>query len=197
MKRRSVRILTGAIAMAAVYTAFALIPIGGAEPDAVLTLGCALALAMAIAVVASLVNWSRRLHFEVWFLLLYLNLAAVAVEGRLFAPAVARPAQLPANLAQLAVASLGVAGVAAAWFGRRQAGWRTTPVWPVTGWVWRLVVAAGVYFVLYLVIGGINFTLVTKPYYETHAGGVSMPPAEVIFVYEPVRGLMIALSVLL
>ncbi|HET7465925.1 MAG TPA: hypothetical protein VFL29_04615, partial [Candidatus Dormibacteraeota bacterium] len=47
------------------------------------------------------------------------------------------------------------------------------------------------------VIGGINFTLVTKPYYETHAGGVSMPPAEVIFVYEPVRGLMIALSVLL
>jgi hypothetical protein len=38
--------------------------------------------------------------------------------------------------------------------------------------------------------------LVTHPYYESHAGGLTLPPAATVFSYEPVRGLLIALSVL-
>jgi hypothetical protein len=49
----------------------------------------------------------------------------------------------------------------------------------------------------YWVFGGINYALVTRPYYETHAGGITVPAPTTVLVLEAVRGLLIAFSVLL
>ena len=192
--------LRPAIALAAaalVYTAVALVPGGSRPPDMLLSVCAGLALATAIVLVASRMNAGAGAHFAVWFTLIFLNLAAVAVEGTLFAPAVAPPALLGANLGVLAATSAAIAGVVAVLLASRgepgsaRGGSRS---WP--SWLWRVAAAAAIYFALYFVIGGLNYTLVTRPYYETHAGGLTIPPAQTVFLYEPFRGLLMAVSVL-
>jgi len=185
------------LAVAAAYTAVALAPVGNRAPDVALTAACAVVLGLCLVAVADRVTANRSLQFGVWFTLVFLNLAAVAVEGTLFAPAAAPPSALGANLVRLAIAAAAVAAIVAALFGRDG----VRPAWtnasrPVAGWIWRLLGAAGIYVVLYLVIGGLNYSLVTRPYYEAHAGSLTVPPALTVFLYEPVRGLLIALSVL-
>jgi ABC-type antimicrobial peptide transport system permease subunit len=53
------------------------------------------------------------------------------------------------------------------------------------------------YLALYFVVGGLNYQLVTKPYYETHAGGLTVPPVQVVVVVESIRAVLIAFSVFL
>lgn len=181
----------------AVYAAVELVPVGGrAAPDVALTIACSLILAISITLVASRLAVTRRRQLGVWFALVFLNLAAVAVEGTLFAPAAAPPSLLAGNLFRLAIVSAAVAGILALLFGRPSgAVMSRTESRPVIGWLWRLLVAAFLYVVLYLVVGGINYVLVTRPYYESHAGSLTVPSAQTILLYEPVRGLLIALSV--
>jgi hypothetical protein len=191
------RIAAGVILVAGAYAAGVLVPVGVTpSADIPLTIACALVLAISIVFVANQLTLSRRQQFIVWFALLFLNLSAVAVEGTLFAPAAAPPSLLVVNLVRLAIVSTLDAALVATLFGT--AGGipeRLTSYQPVFGWLWRLVAAAAIYVVLYLVVGGINFTLVTQPYYVSHAGSLTVPPAQTILLYEPVRGLLIALSV--
>ncbi|HET7465405.1 MAG TPA: hypothetical protein VFL29_01950 [Candidatus Dormibacteraeota bacterium] len=197
MRGRSLRSAVGLVAIAGAYTAIALLPIGTGSPDVALTCVSGVALAAGIVVIARWITGSRRTQFGVWFALVFLNLAAVAVEGTLFAPAAAPPSSLGANLIRLLAAAVVVAGLASALLGRRDVTHAPgAPVRPMSAWLWRLLAAAAIYIVLYLVIGGVNYTLVTRPYYESHAGSLVVPPAQTVLLYEPVRGLLIALSVL-
>jgi hypothetical protein len=43
----------------------------------------------------------------------------------------------------------------------------------------------------------LNYAFVTRPYYETHAGGLAVPAPEVVLILESIRGLLIVFSVLL
>jgi hypothetical protein len=197
MRVRMLRRLGGVLAVAAAYTAVALAPVGNRTPDAGLTAASALALAVCLIAVADQIAASRFVLFAVFFTLVFLNLAAVAVEGTLFAPAAAQPSALGVNLLRLAVAGAAVAAIVAGLHGRdggRHA-WANLSL-SGAGWIWRLLAAAGVYVVLYFVLGGLNYTLVTRPYYEAHAGSLTVPSAQTVLLYEPVRGLLIALSVL-
>lgn len=76
----------------------------------------------------------------------------------------------------------------------------TAPVAPVKrsifSWTWRFAIATLAYVIFYFIFGSINYILVTKPYYETHAGGLDVPPVQVTLAAEVVRGALIALSVL-
>jgi hypothetical protein len=51
------------------------------------------------------------------------------------------------------------------------------------------------YLTFYYVFGALNYTLVTKPYYETHAGGVTVPQPQVVFLVELARAPLIVLSI--
>ena len=53
------------------------------------------------------------------------------------------------------------------------------------------------YLALYFVFGALNYTLVTKPYYDTHAGGLTAPDPGVVLAAELVRAPLIVFSVLL
>lgn len=193
---RSERLTRQAAALpvvAAAYWATSLLPTGARRgPDVVLSLAAGFTLALAIVFVAPRLNISRARQFVVWFALTFLNLAAVAVEGTLFAPAESPPSLLGANLVRLAIGSAVTAGVVALIFGTPAGAAART----MGGWWWRVIVVAAVYLVLYLVLGGINYSLVTHPYYESHAGSLTVPSLQTILSYEPVRGVVIAVSVL-
>jgi hypothetical protein len=68
---------------------------------------------------------------------------------------------------------------------------------PWYSWLWRFIVSSFSYLVFYFIFGGLNYSLVTRPYYETHAGGLTVPAPEIVLVLETVRGLLIVFSVLL
>ena len=188
-----VALITGA------YSAVALIPLGpAATADTALTIACAAVMAVALVTAGQVVRAGARAHFAIWFCLLFLNLASVAIEGTLFAPGAAAPAWLGANLLRLAAVCALIAGLMAALYRSQGGGIPATAGTPrhLSGWVWRLALAAGVYVAVYLVLGGINYTLVTRPYYEAHASSLTVPPVATILLYEPIRGLLIAFSVL-
>ena len=188
------RSLVGVALVAVTYGAVALV--GKDNVDVPLTIACSLVLAVAMVLVANRLRIAARAQFAVWFSLLFLNFASVAVEGTLFAPALAAPAALPWNLLRLAVGSAAIAGLMGFLFGQENgpADWLTSR--SPLGWTWRLLAVAAVYLVVYLVLGGLNYTFVTHPYYETHSGRLTVPSTATILAYEPVRGLLIGLSLL-
>lgn len=192
----SPRSATGGLLIAAAYSLIALLPIGPRGTDPGLTIASGLVMAVAIVWVAVGMQKDRRTQFVVWFTLVFLNLAAAAIEGTLFAPELAPSALLAASLTRLLVASVAIGAIAATFFGLTESNRSTVVSRPLYDWLWRLLVAAGVYVALYFVIGGINYTLITRPYYESHAASLTVPPAQTVLLFEPIRGLLIALSVL-
>lgn len=194
--RSRLRAAGGLVTIATAYGAIMLWPAGSAPPDALMTVVAAIALAAAVVMVAERMSADRRVQLGAWFALVYLNLAAVAVEGTLFAPGLAPPQALGGNLLRLLAAAGAVAGLAAALYGRNDGVFHGPASRPWTSWAWRLLAATAVYCVLYFVIGGVNYTLVTRPYYEAHAGSLTVPAAQTVLLYEPVRGFLIAVSVL-
>lgn len=148
---------------------------------------------------ASHLKISRLQHFVLWGSLIIFNLGSVAFGGAYFAPdLVTTP--IPVLLAQQLLATAGAAlmitvlfapaGFSFSWMDAL----RTRPWY---SWLWRFIVSSFSYLLFYFVFGGINYSLVTRPYYESHAGGLTVPAPEVVLALESVRGVLIVFSVLL
>jgi hypothetical protein len=152
-----------------------------------------------IGPIAARLKISHLQQFFLWWSLILFNLGSVALEGAYFAPDLVK-IPLAMLMFQQLLATAGAAlaltflfapaGVSFSWIKAFQAR-------PWHAWLWRFVVSAASYVVFYWVFGGINYNLVTKPYYETHAGGLTVPAPQVVLVLETVRGLLIVFSVLL
>lgn len=114
--------------------------------------------------------------------LLFTSVAAVMIEGAVFAPALSPSRQLLFGLVLQLGVCVATAGVAVASepsraiaLSRRD---RSLPTLVV-----RIAGAGFVYVVAYFVTGALNYLLVTGPYYESHAGGLTTPePANVLLV---------------
>jgi hypothetical protein len=151
---------------------------------------------LSLAPVASSMPASRMRHLIVWGTLIFFNIASVAIEGYFFAPALIGDA-LPALLVQQFLAALATGWVVTALFASKESAAPAPPIKrPFLSWTWRFAAGVLVYVLVYFIFGGINYALVTKPYYETHAGGLDVPPVQVTLAAEVVRGALIALSVL-
>jgi len=139
---------------------------------------------------------SRTRHFVVWGSLIFFNMASVIVEGYFFAPALIGDA-LPALLFQHLLVALAAGWVITMLFASKESAAPVPPVKrSIPSWIWRFAVAALAYVIFYFIFGSINYMLVTKPYYATHAGGLNVPPVQLTLMAEVVRGALIALSVL-
>jgi hypothetical protein len=148
---------------------------------------------------ASRLKISRVQHFVLWGSLIVFNLGSVAFEGAYFAPALVTT-PLPILLAQQLLATAGAALMITVLFARAgfSFSWmESLQARPWYSWLWRFIVSSFSYLVFYFVFGGINYSLVTRPYYESHAGGLTVPAPEVVIVLESVRGVLIVFSVLL
>jgi hypothetical protein len=142
---------------------------------------------------------TRMQHFILWGSLIFFNLGAVAIEGAFFVPElVSLP--LPVLFAQQLLASAGAALVIVLLFaevGSPVASWADalrTRSWH--SWLWRFLLSSFSYLVFYFIFGALNYSLVTGPYYETHAGGLTVPAPEVVLAAELVRAPLIILSIL-
>ncbi|MGE5072983.1 MAG: hypothetical protein ACM3MF_06110 [Anaerolineae bacterium] len=142
---------------------------------------------------------SRIQHLVLWGSLIVFNLGSVALEGAYFAPdLVSLP--VPVLLAQQLLATLAAGLAITLLFGRlgSSVSWKAAlQTRPWHSWLWRFLISALSYLAFYFVFGGLNYSLVTKPYYETHAGGLTVPAPEIVLLLEAIRGVLIAFSVLL
>jgi hypothetical protein len=148
---------------------------------------------------ASRLKLTRGQHFVLWGSLILFNLGSVAIEGAYFAPDLV-PLPIPVLLVQQAVASASAAlaitllftsaGQSTSWMDAL----RTRPWY---SWIGRFALSAFSYLAFYFIFGGLNYSLVTRPYYESHAGGLTVPAPELVLVIESIRGLLIVFSVLL
>lgn len=148
---------------------------------------------------ASRLTLSRGQHLLLWGSLILFNLGSVIIEGAYFAPDLVSIPILMLILQQL-LATIG------ATFGITQLFASTGPPmsWryalqkrPWYSWVWRFIVSALSYLMFYWIVGGLNYQLITKPYYESHAGGLTVPAVQMVFVVESIRSVLILFSVFL
>lgn len=156
-------------------------------------------LALFLGPLASRMAISRRRHFFVWFNIVFFNMASVLIEGAYFAPKLAS-ASLPILLGQQLLASVVLASLILPLF--------TLPAQspplrellrrrPWYSWIWRFLAGSLTYLFLYLLIGAANYNLVTKPYYETHSGGLTVPAPAVVMAVEALRAPLIIFSIIL
>lgn len=135
--------------------------------------------------------------FSVLLRILYLNAAAVAIEGAFFAPRVISKDILPAVLLQQFIVAL-LAALAVAWLFRPKK--RTSIVFIYKGgwfqWAWRLLASSAGYAGFYYIFRNIGYKLAAEVYDKANMGGLSVPGALDILKIEPVRGLLMVLSVL-
>lgn len=140
---------------------------------------------------------SRRWHLFVWTTLIFLNTTGVILEGVFFAPDLAPIAELPMGLVSQFLIAVGTAGLVTGLFippGQDLETPGTVPTWQAM----TLYIFAGavVYVVLFFLVGGLNYTFVTEPYYAAHDIGLVTPPLDVILALELLRGVLLVLSIL-
>jgi hypothetical protein len=158
-----------------------------------------LLLGILLGPLASRLTMTRLQHFVLWGSLIFFNLGSVAIEGAYFVPELVR-VPIPVLFAQQALASTGAALVIAWLFasvGTPIASWRDglrTRTW--SSWLWRFLASSFSYLMFYFVFGALNYSLVTRPYYESHAGGLTVPDPQLVFLAELVRAPLIVLSIL-
>lgn len=149
-----------------------------------------------IAMRLPLTRWQ---HFMLWLGVIFFNMGSVAIEGKYFVPDLV-PLPLPVLFTQQLIASASAAlliVLTCAKQGKSVSWVKTLRTHSWFAWLWRFLVCAVSYLVSYFIFGSINYSLVTRPYYETHAGGLVAPPSEVVFMAEFVRAPLIVLSILL
>jgi len=146
--------------------------------------------------IAAAMPATRTRHLFVWTSVLFLNLASVAIEGYIFAPEVVGDGLLGLLIQQF-LASLGASWIITVLFAQIESV-AIVRVENRSGlsWLWRFLTSAFMYVFFYFVFGATNYVLVTKPYYETHAGGLAVPEVTATLTTEIIRGALITLSVL-
>lgn len=152
---------------------------------------------VALGAVARHIPASFRRQAVIWFCLLFLNSLSVLVEALFFVPEQVSAESFSYLALQQLLTSAGTAVVVARLFTRRGAVSPPAALArrPWQGWLWRFAAGALFYVLLFFVVGGLNYELFTRPYYE-ELGGLATPEGPVVLAVESVRGVLIVLSIL-
>lgn len=146
--------------------------------------------------IASSIPTSKTRHIVVWGSVLFFNLVSVAIEGYFFAPDMIGDSLTGLILQQILTAFI-TGSILTVLFSPRETAASLAPSSrSVFSWSWRFAISTLSYVVFYFIFGALNYGLVTKPYYETHTGGLIVPPLNVVLVAELIRGVLIVLSLL-
>ncbi len=149
-----------------------------------------------IALRLSLARWQ---HFILWWSVIFFNMGSVAIEGKYFVPDLV-PLPLSTLFAQQLFASASAALVITLTCAKKgqQVSWLAAlQARPWLSWMWRFLLSAFSYLTFYFIFGSLNYSWVTRPYYESHAGGLTAPAPQVVLLAELVRAPLIVLSILL
>ena len=146
--------------------------------------------------IAASISTSRSRHIVVWGSVIFFNLASVAIEGYFFAPDLIGDSLRGLILQQIPAAFIAGWVITVLFTSREIATSIAPPARSFLSWSWRFVVGALSYLVFYFLFGVLNYALVTRPYYETHAGGLNVPVLSTILTAELIRSVFITLSLL-
>lgn len=144
---------------------------------------------------AERIGATRVRHLVIWTCIIFLNIVSVIIEGTFFAPE-RMGGNLPALLVQQFILALATVALVTWLFARQETMLIVLPPRRWYDWLWRFVVSALSYLVFYFIFGATNYVLVTRPYYETHAGGLETPATNIVLTAETFRAVLIVLSVL-
>jgi len=156
-------------------------------------------IALFLGPLASHMQVSRWRHFFVWTSVIFFNMGSVAIEGAFFVPELVS-IPFPVLFGQQLLASVVTAILITLLFsspGRSASLMDLLRSRPWHSWVWRFVVSSVSYLLFYLVFGALNYSLVTGPYYASHAGGLTVPSPALVVAVESIRAPLIILSVTL
>jgi hypothetical protein len=146
--------------------------------------------------IASSVPVGRKRHIVIWSSAIFFNLIAVAIEGYFFAPQLVGDS-LTGIFIQLVLTAVATGSLITILFTTKEPALsRSTTPRSTRSWAWRFIASVLSYVFFYFFFGAISYELVTKPYYENHAGGLTVPSPDVVLVAEIIRGSLIVLSVL-
>lgn len=158
--------------------------------------GSLLCLALAPFILHS--TWSRwSTVFAAWAVIVFVRSLGLGIEGVLF-----KPTQAAAVIVNAAF-GIGL-GFLVAWLAVRlllpppsESNPRAGPKHRWWGWAWRVLLVGIAYFVFYFVFGATNALLYTRSFYENNPQyGLSLPPVNVIFLAELIRGPLFGLGAL-
>lgn len=133
----------------------------------------------------------------IWTCLLFLNGVAVVIEGFFFVPDLITQETAPFLAVQQLIVSLGTAMLVAFLFARRADAETASPALKRSWyeWLWRVAASVLIYVALFYVVGGLNYALVTRPFYEQQ-GGLAIPEASIVLPVETIRGTLIVASII-
>lgn len=176
------------------------VPVGADSSNAIVWFFAAsVVLGLILCPIAMRLSLTRKQHIVLWLGVIFFNMGSVTIEGKYFAPDLV-PLPLPVLLTQQLIASAGAALVitlTCAQQGKPISWLATLHTRSWFSWLWRFLVCAFSYLAFYFIFGSINYSLVTEPYYESHAGGLTAPSPEIVLMAEFVRAPLIVLSILL
>lgn len=131
------------------------------------------------------------------YLMLFLNAATQMLEALFFAPGIVNWEVAPAILGQQFFMYLFISAGIVLLFRyngdtskiiiKQTRNWR--------GWLWRVLISSGSYVAFYFIFGSINAMLFTGEYYRSQVSGLSLPSIIEILMLEPIRAVILVLSV--
>jgi hypothetical protein len=132
------------------------------------------------------------------FLMFFLNGVTQILEALYFAPGIVNLETAPALFLQqffmYLIISVGIVllfrydGETGEALKRKELSWG--------GWLGRILVSSGSYVLFYWIFGSINAMLITGDYYRSEVSGLHLPGTAEILMLEPIRAVLLVLSVL-
>ncbi len=148
--------------------------------------------------VANQMSATYRRHAYVWSSLLFFNSVAVLFEGLFFAPDYIKLENAPFLMSQQLLVSIGTSILITYLFAPRSdettANGNSHQAWYAL--LWRIAASVFTYVLLFFVVGGLNYSLVTRPFYEQQGFGLATPEFPIVLSVEIVRGAIIVASIL-
>ena len=154
-------------------------------------------IALTLGPLASSLAASRRQQLVVWSFAIFFNHISTLIEGAFFAPELIRANGVALASQQLLLDVVTAALIVWLFAPARPRAVAAAPVRRSRPqWAWRFGVSALSYLAFYFIFGALNYALVTRPYYESHAGGITVPAPQAVLVAEAVRAPLIVLAIL-
>ena len=161
------------------------------------TLASGVAIGLVLGSFASHISATHIRHIFVWVSLLFLNGVAVIIEGHFFVTELISFETIPFLVIQQLIVAVGTATLITFLFapnvGTKVTVRDSKRSW--FAWLWRVGASVLIYVVLFLIVGGINYALFTRPFYEQQAGLV-IPEMPNLLAVETMRGILIVASIL-
>lgn len=163
-----------------------------------MTFVCGFIISVIGGVMVKNLELSKAKAFLIIYLVFSLNAFTQLLEALFFAQGIVSWGVAPAIFGQQFIMYLFLSAVIVLFYkyDKRICTNDKKPIRKFGGWLWRILVCSCSYVLFYFIFGSINAALFTKEYYSSQVSGLSLPTTIEILILEPIRAIILVLSVL-